>query len=166
MIELSGAPGVALVRIPATGAPDGPARIAAAVRYLGGGYAIVLTGSGPAAPAEQLADAVFAIARHPRPVVAAFEGDVLGAGYALAAAAAVRVMAGGRLGLGRSFALPRPVEDLLRAHAGPHWARIRAGHTFGPEAAFAAGLVETWCAPEDLLATAIAKAALSTVQAC
>ncbi|MFI5614287.1 enoyl-CoA hydratase-related protein [Amycolatopsis sp. NPDC051903] len=172
MIDLEHDHGVAVVRMHENpcGAlvPEALDRITAALAYLGGSHAVVLTGGedvfarGFAGGAtDRLERAVLAIAHHPAPVVAALGGDALGAGYALAAAADLRVMSGGRLGLGTPAPVSDPVEAVLRRHAGPAWPALRRGtRTYTPEGALVAGLVETCCAPRDLLRVAVERAAL------
>ncbi|MEV4601955.1 enoyl-CoA hydratase-related protein [Amycolatopsis sp. NPDC049253] len=170
MIDLEHDHGVAVVRMHenpcGSMVPETLDRITAALGYIGGSYAVVLTGGddvfarGFAGAADRLERAVLAIANHPSPVVAAIGGDALGAGYALAAAADLRVMAQGRLGLGAAAPVPPAVEAVLRHHAGPVWRTVRSGErTFTPAAALVAGLVETCCAPTDLLHVAVERAA-------
>ncbi|WP_326836173.1 enoyl-CoA hydratase-related protein [Amycolatopsis rhabdoformis] len=177
MIDLEHDHGVAVVRIHenpdfemhcGTMVPETLDRITAALAYIGGSHAVVLTGGDDVfargfaggGAADRLERAVLAIAHHPSPVVAALGGDALGAGYALAAAADLRVMSAGRLGLGAGAQVAPAVEAVLQRHAGPVWRTVRSGErTFTPEAALVAGLVETCCAPADLLTVAVARAA-------
>lgn len=116
----------------------------AAIAYIGPARPIVLTGaggvfapdldpvSGPVRTAAlNLMPHVLAAYRgHPRPVVAAINGDALGAGYLLASAADFRVMSGG-------------VVQSVRYH---------------PAAALAAGLVDRCCTPGELIGTALREA--------
>ncbi|KAA9160043.1 hypothetical protein FPZ12_018295 [Amycolatopsis acidicola] len=113
--------------------------LGAAVGYIGD-RPIVLTGSGgvfapdldPAPEAaSRLADVLSAFRAHASPVVAAINGDAIGAGYALASAARARVMSGGDI-------CPVP-----------------GGSRFSVAAALAEGLVERACAPADLLGEAL-----------
>ncbi|GAB3698005.1 enoyl-CoA hydratase/isomerase family protein [Saccharopolyspora tripterygii] len=83
--------------------------LAEAIVYIGPQRPIVLTGAhrdfapdldptaGPERDAalKPLADVLDALRAHPLPVVAAINGDALGAGYALAEAADVRIMSAG-----------------------------------------------------------------------
>lgn len=80
-----------------------------ALAYIGPDRSVVLTGArgvfapdldpveGPARDAARLAlpEALSALRAHPLPLVAALNGDAVGAGYALAAAADVRIMSAG-----------------------------------------------------------------------
>lgn len=120
--------------------------LAAAVRYVGPDRAIVLTGAGdlfapdldPApgllrtAAVHRLPLALAALRAHPLPIVAAINGDAVGAAYTLACAADVRIISGG-------VVQPLP-QSTVRYH--------------GPSAV-AAGLVERCCAPADLLDVAL-----------
>ncbi|MGW4485290.1 enoyl-CoA hydratase-related protein [Amycolatopsis sp. NPDC004368] len=176
MIDLEHDHGVAVVRIHehpdfemhcGTMVPETLDRITAALAYIGGSHAVVLTGGDDVfargfagGAADRLERAVLAIAQHPSPVVAALGGDALGAGYALAAAADSRVMSAGRLGLGAGARVTPAVTEVLRRHAGPVWRTVFTGErTFSPESALVAGLVETCCAPTDLLTVAVRRAA-------
>ncbi len=121
-------------------------RLSAALAYIGSERSIVLTGTGttfaPDLPAEDGLARAHASARlarvrnvllaHPLPVVAAINGDAIGAGWALAEAADVRIMSGG---------VVQP--------AGAPVARYRV------KAAVAARLVEYSCLPASLLADAV-----------
>ncbi len=112
--------------------------LAAAIAYIGPERPIILTGVGDVfAPdldplpetRNRLSEVLGALRRHPLPVVAAINGDTIGAGYALAEAADVRIMAGGVI---------QPSATRLDATA-----------------AVAAGLVELHCAPARLLGLAL-----------
>lgn len=119
--------------------------LAAAITYIGPDRSIVLTGEdGVFAPdlpvhgraraeaVNRLPGVLGALRAHPCPVVAAINGDAIGAGFALAEAADARIMSGG------------VVETSAR----------RAAH-FRPRAAMAAGLVELHCSPGHLLDLAL-----------
>ncbi|MFD4250115.1 enoyl-CoA hydratase-related protein [Amycolatopsis thermoflava] len=116
--------------------------LAAAITYIGPGHPIVLTGvdgvfaadvaPGGRAALDRLPPVLEALRAHPLPVVAALNGDAIGAGYRLAAAADARIISGG-------VVQPAPPR----------------GMRYGPLAAVAAGLAEVHCAPEDLIGTAL-----------
>ncbi|WP_020659643.1 enoyl-CoA hydratase-related protein [Amycolatopsis benzoatilytica] len=116
--------------------------LVAALAYAGP-RPIVLTGAGRrfapdlAAGVERaaLTAALAAVRRHPAPVVAAMNGDAVGAGYALAEAADLRIMSGGVV---HPDGWPQPVEAA---------------------AATAAGLVDLQCPPARLLGFAVRLAA-------
>ncbi|WP_329047389.1 enoyl-CoA hydratase-related protein [Amycolatopsis sp. NBC_01488] len=124
--------------------------LAAAITYIGPGRPIILTGDGDVfapdvdpAPGPARTDAqnrlrnvVSALRSHPLPVVAAINGDAIGAGYALAEAAGVRIMSGGA------------VEP-----------SSRRARRFPARAAVAAGLVELHCSPGHLIDLALRLAA-------
>ncbi|MGH3467357.1 MAG: enoyl-CoA hydratase-related protein [Thermocrispum sp.] len=91
-------------------------RIAAALRFVQRSDGIVLTGHDETFavdaqhedPDELLVAryaALRAVRTHPRPVVAAVNGDALGAGFDLATAADVRLMSGGVIGTTRTVSL-------------------------------------------------------------
>ncbi|GHF93940.1 MULTISPECIES: enoyl-CoA hydratase-related protein [Amycolatopsis] len=115
-------------------------RLGAALTYIGSDRSIVLTGIGDVFAPDIAADSDLvkakvlsrvhevrrAIAAHPHPVAAAINGDAIGAGWALAEAADVRIMSGGVI-------------------APEHGVR------YGVTAAWAAGLVEHTTAPANLL---------------
>lgn len=118
-------------------------RLGAALAYVGSDRSIVLTGTGglfaPDVPAGDLGktkvlsrvrEVCLALAAHPLPVVAAVNGDAIGAGWDLAEAADVRIMSGGVV-------------------------QVR-GVRYGVTAAWAAGLVEHTSAPANLLDHALA----------
>ncbi|GAB2960279.1 enoyl-CoA hydratase-related protein [Amycolatopsis acidiphila] len=112
----------------------------AAIAYVGPERAVVLTGTGavfapdlePTAEAQQyLPRALAALRAHPVAIVAAINGDAVGAGYALAQAADTRIISGG----------------VIRF----------AARSYTPSAAVAAGLAERSCAPEELIELALSR---------
>ncbi|TNC21553.1 enoyl-CoA hydratase/isomerase family protein [Amycolatopsis alkalitolerans] len=150
MLDLEYKPGAILIRIRA-GARDALTAelldsLAAAVAYVGPGRPIVLTGAGGvfapdvspvpgpvrAAPLHRLPQVLAALRAHPLPVVAALNGDAVGAGYELARAADARIMSGGII---------RPSSE----------SAVR----YCPAAAVAAGLVDRCCAPAELIDVAL-----------
>lgn len=117
-------------------------RLTAALAYISPDNPIVLTGTGPVfAPDLDVEDSLTlgrlavvrdAVLAHPRPVVAAINGDAVGAAWTLAEAADVRVMSGGVIQPAATPAVRYPVQ-----------------------AAVAAGLVEHSSTPAALLADAL-----------
>lgn len=110
--------------------------------------------------AEQAA--VLVVARHSRPVVAAVNGDALDTGFALAAAADVRIMARGQIGLTTpavNLGFGTAAVTAISCAAGPHAeSLLRAGSTYSADDAVAVGLVEQTCTPVRLLDEAVARA--------
>ncbi|UKD57009.1 enoyl-CoA hydratase-related protein [Amycolatopsis sp. FU40] len=107
--------------------------LAAALAYAGP-LPVVLTGTARQfAPdlGAGLRSAAAAVRKHPAPVVAAVNGDAIGAGYALAEAADLRIMSGGVV---HPAGWPRPLDAA---------------------AAAAAGLVDLQCPPARLLSLAV-----------
>ncbi|WP_037370752.1 enoyl-CoA hydratase-related protein [Amycolatopsis orientalis] len=107
--------------------------LAAALAYAGP-RPVVLTGTAREfAPdlGTGLRSALAAVRDHPAPVVAAVNGDAIGAGYELAEAADLRIMSGG----------------VVHPAGWPH--------ALGPAAAVAAGLVDLQCPPARLLSLAV-----------
>ncbi|HET6499673.1 MAG TPA: enoyl-CoA hydratase/isomerase family protein [Amycolatopsis sp.] len=142
-----------LVRIPAA-----PRRVltaelldnlTAAIAYIGPAQPIVLTGTGSvflpdldpvdgparAAASVRLPRVLSALRTHPLPVIAAINGDAVGAGYILAEAADIRVMSAGAI---------QPSSPT-------------AGRYHVPEA-LDAGLIEHRCEPENLIEFALKQA--------
>ncbi|RSM72954.1 hypothetical protein DL991_32675 [Amycolatopsis sp. WAC 01375] len=125
-------------------------RLAAALAYIGPDRPIILTGDrdvfapdlDPVAGLartegwKRLQCALNALRAHPCPIVAAINGDAIGAGYTLAEAADMRIMSGG---------IVRP--------------STRSGESFYAKAAAEAGLVELHCSPGNLLDLALRLAA-------
>lgn len=153
MLDLEHRQEAAVVRIRASAGvlePELLDGLAAAIIYIGPDRPIVLTGDGgvfahdldPApGPARtnalnRLPGVLAALRAHPLPVVAAINGDAIGAGYTLAEAADLRIMSGGVL------------QPMAR-----HAMHLR------PSAAAAAGLVEFHCSPGHLLDLALRLAA-------
>ncbi|GHE89084.1 hypothetical protein GCM10017786_21410 [Amycolatopsis deserti] len=149
MLDLHYQSGAVVVRIRTAPRPldtellDG---LAAAITYIGPAHPIVLTGAhgvfapdvaptgvpARAAVLERLPLVLEALRSHPLPVVAALNGDAIGAGYRLAEAAGVRIISGG-------VVQPAPPR----------------GVRYGPRAAVAAGLADVHCAPGDLIGAAL-----------
>ncbi|SFQ77307.1 enoyl-CoA hydratase-related protein [Amycolatopsis rubida] len=132
MPELEYRAGTVILRFRAAARLDGAALLAA-LDYVGP-KPVVLTGEGgrfaPASATARFSEATAAVRRHPAPVVAAINGDATGAGYALAEAADLRIMAAG----------------VLRPPGGP---------AHDAETAVAAGLVDFRCPPARLLGLAL-----------
>ncbi|WP_052745636.1 enoyl-CoA hydratase/isomerase family protein [Allosalinactinospora lopnorensis] len=158
--------------------------LAAALDFIGGTHAVVVTGYrstfavGADAGAERASgeeafsvtdlhaaqrEAVRKAAHHPRPIVAALNGDALDTGFVLAALADVRLMSRGVLGatlpLSESVSLdPGLLESVGRA-AGPLAEGILvAGETLSCAEAESIGLVERRTTPLRLLDEAIRRA--------
>ncbi|MGW1676859.1 enoyl-CoA hydratase/isomerase family protein [Saccharopolyspora sp. NPDC002376] len=118
----------------------------AAIAYIGPEHAIVLTGIGgvfapdlASGPGPVRAEALNLVPRtlevfraHPRPVVAAVNGDAVGAGYELACAADFRIMSAG---------VVQPSS--------------RSAVCYQPAAAVAAGLVDRCCDSAELIDMAL-----------
>jgi enoyl-CoA hydratase len=109
-----------------------------------------------------LSTAVLALFDHPRPTVAAVNGHALAGGCVLAAACDVRLMSAGTIGLTELLAgVPFPTVPLevMRHVTGPATGSlVLTGATMDAAAARALGLVDEVVAPEELLATALARA--------
>lgn len=149
-------------------------RLTAALEFVRRSRAVVLIGYGGTfavgtglAPNDEMLvaeqAAVLAVARHPRPVVAAVNGDALDAGFALAAAADVRIMARGQIGLTREAAglrsLTAEAAAAIRCAAGPlAESMLRTGGTCSADEAATLGLVEQICTPVGLLDEAVSRA--------
>jgi enoyl-CoA hydratase len=151
------------------------------MRDLGNGGAIVLTGAGRAfsagvdlrrivdggvAYAEEflpaLSDAFLAVFECPRPVVAAINGHALAGGCVIAAAADVRLMSGGTIGLTELLVgvqFPTVPLEIARYAFGPRAAllALTAG-TYDANQALRLGLVDDVVSPDDLLPEAIKRA--------
>lgn len=120
--------------------------LAAAIDYIGPDRSIVLTGSGSvfapdiprwpgkvrAAAVKSLPGVLDALRDHPRTVVAAVNGDAIGAGYELARAADARIMSGGVLA---------PTS--------------RGAERYRVQAALETGVVERSCVPAELIGIAL-----------
>lgn len=107
--------------------------------------------------------AILAVSRHPRPVVAAVNGDALDAGFALAAAADIRIMAKGVIGVTRPVmdhpALTAESCEIISRATGPYAeSMLVAGETLTADEAAAMGLVEQACTAVRLLDDALALA--------
>ncbi|MGI8530784.1 MAG: enoyl-CoA hydratase/isomerase family protein [Geodermatophilaceae bacterium] len=153
-------------------------RIAGAMDEVADATAVVLTGTGSsfsagvdlrrivAGDAEHtdtfltaLSRALVAVFRHPRPVVAAVNGHAIAGGCVLAAAADVRLMSGGSLGLTElrvGVPFPTAAIEIVRyavGSAAPSLAMFAELHD--PQRAHQMGLVHGVCAPEVLVDEAI-----------
>lgn len=186
MLDIENRDGIAIVHMRRQGTNRLDAallrRIAAAFEFVRGSRAVVLIGTGGtfavgadaeppltgearAAENTRIAEraALLTVSRHPRPVVAAINGDALDAGFALAAAADVRIMTTGLIGV-----TPRIVEggvlsteaaEIIGRAAGPLTESILTrGATFLAEEAAAMGLVQRTCPSMRLLDEAVARA--------
>ena len=155
--------------------------ITATMREVESAGAVVLTGSGRAfsagvdlrriadggvAYAEEflpaLSEAFLAVFDSPRPVVAAVNGHALAGGCVIAAAADLRLMSGGTIGLTELLVgvqFPTVPLEIARHAFGPHAAllALTAG-TFGAEDALRLGLVDEVVGPDELLPQAIKRA--------
>jgi enoyl-CoA hydratase len=156
--------------------------ISETMRGLATAGAVVLTGTGRAfsagvdlrrivdggaAYAEEflpaLSDAFLAVFDCPRPVVAAVNGHALAGGCVLAAAADLRLMSGGTLGLTElqvGVQFPTVPLEIARHAFGPRAGllALTAG-TFNAEEALRLGLVDQVTSPDDLLPAAVERAA-------
>lgn len=106
-----------------------------------------------------LSRALLAVFRHPRPVVAALNGHAIAGGAALAAAADVRLMSGGSVGLTElrvGVPFPTAALEIVRYAVGPaaHPLALFA-ELHDPRQAKALGLVHDVCGPERLLEDAL-----------
>src|SRR3954451_216207 len=143
--------------------------------------AIVLTGTGRAfsagvdlrrivdggvAYAEEflpaLSEAFLAVFDCPRPVVAAINGHALAGGCVIAAAADLRLMSGGTIGLTELLVgvqFPTVPLEISRYAFGTAAARLAlTGETFGVDGGFRLGLVDGVVAPDELLPRALSRA--------
>jgi enoyl-CoA hydratase len=151
------------------------------MRDLGNAGAIVLTGAGRAFSAgvdlrrivdggvpyaeeflPALSDAFLAVFECPRPVVAAINGHALAGGCVIAAAADVRLMSGGTIGLTELLVgvqFPTVPLEIARYAFGPRAAllALTAG-TYDANQALRLGLVDDVVSPDDLLPEAIKRA--------
>lgn len=100
----------------------------------------------------------------PVPVVAAVNGHAIAGGCVLAATADVRIMSAGTIGLPElKVGVPFPtvtleiMRHLLGAGLGPV---VYGAAAYPPDAAAERGLIDEVCAPENLLARAIERAAI------
>lgn len=155
--------------------------ISETMRGLSDAGAIVLTGTGRAfsagvdlrrivdggaAYAEEflpaLSDAFLAVFDCPRPVVAAINGHALAGGCIIAAAADLRLMSGGTIGLTELLVgVQFPTVPLEIAHYAFGTQAVRLALTaeaFGPDDALRLGLVDHLLSPDELLPTAVQRA--------
>ncbi|MEV4150942.1 enoyl-CoA hydratase-related protein [Amycolatopsis sp. NPDC049691] len=125
MLDLQYLQGIVVVRLRDPLGRELLDRLGAALAYIGPERSIVLTGTGDVfardlpveenPPLARLAEVRDELLSHPRTVVAAINGDAVGAGWALAEAAHVRVMAGGVLRPSAARAVRYPVVAALAA---------------------------------------------------
>lgn len=155
--------------------------ITASMTELSAAGAIVLTGTGRAfsagvdlrriadggAPyAEEflpaLSEAFLAIFDCPRPVVAAINGHALAGGCIIAAAADLRLMSGGTIGLTELLVgvqFPTVPLEIARHAFGPRAARLAlTAGTYDADTALRLGLVDELVSADELLGTAIEQA--------
>lgn len=109
-----------------------------------------------------LSDAFLAVFDCPRPVVAAVNGHAVAGGCVIAAAADVRLMSAGTIGLTELLVgVPFPTAplEIARYAFGTEASRLAlTGQTFGVDDAFRLGLVDDVVTPDDLLAAALDRA--------
>lgn len=155
--------------------------ITAAMRDVDPHAAVVITGSGSAFSAgvdlQRIVDggrsylaeflpamsaAFLAVFDHPAPVVAAINGHAIAGGCVLAAAADLRVMSQGTIGLAElSVGVPFPPAaiEIIRYAAGPAAARlVLTAALLDPPQARSAGLVHDIDSPGTLLDSVLARA--------
>ncbi|MPY82076.1 MAG: enoyl-CoA hydratase/isomerase family protein [Actinophytocola sp.] len=110
-----------------------------------------------------LSTAALALFEHPRPVVGAINGHALAGGCVLAAACDLRLMAAGTIGLTELAAgVPFPTVplEIMRHAVGPATDRlVLTADRLEPTEAAAIGLIHEAVEPDDLLPTALARAA-------
>ncbi|MDQ1697399.1 MAG: enoyl-CoA hydratase [Frankiaceae bacterium] len=151
------------------------------MRDLGDAGAIVLTGAGRAfsagvdlrrivdggaAYAEEflpaLSEAFLAVFDCPRPVIAAINGHALAGGCVIAAAADLRLMSGGTIGLTELLVgvqFPTVPLEIARYAFGPRAARLAlTAETFDADHALRLGLVDEVVGSDELLPEAITRA--------
>jgi enoyl-CoA hydratase len=156
--------------------------ITATMTEVGSAGAIVLTGAGRAfsagvdlrriadggvAYAEEflpaLSEAFLAVFDCPRPVVAAVNGHALAGGCIIAAAADLRLMSGGTIGLTELLVgvqFPTVPLEIARYAFGPRAARLAlTAGTYDVDTALRLGLVDEVVSPDDLLPRAVEEAA-------
>lgn len=156
--------------------------ITATMHEVSSAGAVVLTGAGRAfsagvdlrrivdggvAYAEEflpaLSEAFLAVFDCPRPVIAAVNGHALAGGCVIAAAADLRLMSSGTIGLTELLVgVQFPTVPLEIAHYafGPAAARMAlTADTFAIDEALRLGLVDALVAPGELLSTAVRRAA-------
>jgi len=143
--------------------------------------AVVLTGEGPAFSAgvdlrrilrskateieyflDVLSQALLTVFTHPRPVVAAVNGHAIAGGCVLAAAADVRLMSDGSIGLTElnvGVAFPTAALEIARHAAGSQaQSLILSGRLLNPAQAVTVGFIDWVVDPDELLDAAIAEA--------
>jgi enoyl-CoA hydratase len=154
--------------------------LAAAMRRLSDGPAVVLTGAGTvfsggvdlrrvvAGGREYLREflpalsaAFLAVFDHPRPVVAAVNGPAIAGGCVIAAACDIRLISGGTIGLTELLVgvpFPTAALEIMRFATGPALSRMAlTGRTLPPDEAQEIGLVHA-VVPDGLLEQAVRQA--------
>ena len=156
--------------------------IADAFRTLDDPDAVVLTGAGRAFSAgvdlkrllESSTDeveafllaldaALLTLYDFPRPTVAAVNGHAIAGGCILTQCCDYRIMSGGTIGVAElRVGVPFPTAplEIFRTAVGPRAAElVLTGRTVGPEEALALGMLDAVVEPDELLDTALARAA-------
>lgn len=109
-----------------------------------------------------LSEAFLAVFDCPRPVVAAVNGHALAGGCVIAAAADLRLMSAGTIGLTELLVgvqFPTVPLEIARYAFGRQAARLAlTAATFGVDDAFRLGLVDEVVSPDEIVAQAIARA--------
>ncbi|SNR34775.1 Enoyl-CoA hydratase/carnithine racemase [Haloechinothrix alba] len=190
MLDLEQREGLAIVhmRRPGDNTLDEPMlrRLCAAFGFLDRAHPVVLTGYRATfavdAPEQTepgslralraaLLETMLTVAQHPRPVVAAINGDATGTGFALAAVADARLMSSGTVGRLRGTATNTATHDDVlrlvgRIGGGMAETILRTGQSFGADEAEQVGLVDRHTGTIGLLDEAIHRAhALSRTSA-
>lgn len=111
---------------------------------------------------DVLSRALLTVFTHPRPVVAAVNGHAIAGGCVLAAAADLRLMSGGSIGLTElkvGVAFPTAALEIVRHAIGVSaQALILAGRLVQPAEAVEVGFIDRVVAPDGLLDTALTEA--------
>lgn len=110
-----------------------------------------------------LSEAFLAVFDCPRPVVAAINGHALAGGCVIAAAADLRLMSGGTIGLTELLVgvqFPTVPLEIARHAFGTQAGRLAlTADTFAADEALRLGLVDDLVAPDELLSAAVRRAA-------
>lgn len=111
---------------------------------------------------DALSRALLTVFTHPRPVVAAVNGHAIAGGCVLAAAADVRLMSGGSIGLTElkvGVAFPTAALEIARHAAGAQaQSLILSGRQIEAQEARQVGLIDRVVGPDQLLEAAITEA--------
>lgn len=145
---------------------DGPIVLTGAGRMFSAGVDLDRLGDGGPAYVDafliQLTAAFRAVFDHPAPVVAAVNGHAIAGGCILAAAADVRLMSAGTIGLAEmavGVPLPVPAMEIMRHVLGSRLqAWVLDARAATPDEAAEVGLIDLVCSPDDLLDRAVATA--------